>query len=110
MAQNKKPATKTAAKKAPAKKAAAKKAPAKKATVKKSAPKKEKDAADLVADIAADYIDREQLADLVKKVDDAIDQEKIESAIDDAKEIVEEAVAKAEKKISWLKKIFGKKK
>ena len=55
------------------------------------------------------HILTQKLAELAKKVDDVVDQQKIEPAIEEAKEIVAEIVVNAEKKVSWLKKLFGKK-
>lgn len=109
MAQNKKPTNTNTAKKAPAKKAAVKKAAPKSDSTPKKKPGPKKKPVEVALDIADDFVDREKLAELAKKVDDVVDQQKIEPAIEEAKEIVAEIVVNAEKKVSWLKKLLGKK-
>jgi hypothetical protein len=105
-------AKKTTQKKA-SPKASPKNAPAKKQAAKKSAPKaKEPNKAKApkkVVDVIDDFVDRDALAVLAKKVDDVVNQEKIQPAVEQAKVVVSGVAAEAEKKISWLKKLFGKK-
>lgn len=102
-APQKKAVKKTASKPQAVKKAAAKKSatPAKKAA-KPKAPKK-------VVDIIDDFVDREALAKLAQKVDDAVNQDKIQPVVEQAQAVVAGATAEAKKKISWLKRLFGKK-
>lgn len=108
MATAKKTTKKTASKKAvpktnqPKKQAAKKAAPAVKKASKPKASKK-------VVDVIDDFVDRDALASLAKKVDDAVNQEKIQPVVDQAKVIVAGVEAEAKKKISWIKKLFGKK-
>lgn len=108
MATSKKTPQKNAAKKAAPKKQTTKKAavkksaaPAKKAAKPKS-PKK-------VVDIIDDFVDRDALAKLAQKVDDVVNQEKIQPAVEQAQAVVAGATAEVKKKVSWFKRLFGKK-